>query len=54
MKKYIIIKEGLGVKEIVSEISDKENAVNLAEFLNEISEEEGSAMQYFVFEQIQD
>lgn len=54
MKKYIITKEGLGVKSIVSEISYKENALKLAEFLNEVSKEEGSVMQYEVYELIKD
>lgn len=54
MEKYIIIKEGLGVKSIVSEVSDKENAVKLAETLNEISKEDGSAMRFKAFELIQD
>lgn len=54
MKKYIIVKEGLGCKAIVSEISYRENAEKLAEFLNETSKVEGSAMQYYVYELIND
>ena len=53
MEKYIIIKEGLGVKSIVCEVSYKENAVKLAENLNERCKADGSAMRFKAFELIE-
>lgn len=54
MKKYLIVKEGLGVKSITCEVSDRENAEILAKRLNGISKASGSAMKYYVYELTED
>lgn len=54
MKKYLIVKEGLGVKSITCEVSDREYAEVLAKRLNGISKAGGSAMKYDVYELIKD
>lgn len=54
MKKYLIVKEGLGVKSITCEASDREYAEVLAKRLNGISKASLSAMKYNVYELIKD
>lgn len=54
MKKYIIVEESSNRKSIVGEMSYKENAKELAEFLNKISKVERISMRYYVYELIED